>query len=270
MPLQSQQNTFGERLKFWRKHQGRSQLELALLADVSQRHISFLESGRAQPTEDMVLHLSRVLELEFRIQNLLLSAAGFAPLYTEHNLEAPEMLAVKQAIDFVLKQQEPYPAFVLDRHWSLLASNMGAQHLLAWFYPEGPPETLLFHGHLNIMKIMLSPLGLRPFISNFETVAYILLQRLQREALVGLNDPLSQDLYSQLKDHWDLKHAKISPHQGHAPVLSTRFSKDGEHLSLFSTIATLGTPTDITLQELRIESLFPADTQTRQWFEQLS
>ncbi len=255
---------FGELLRHWRKKCGHSQLELALLAEVSQRHLSFLESGRSAPTQEMILKLSTVMELPLRTQNLLLSAAGFSPAYSETNLDAPEMQPIRQALEFMLRQQEPYPAFVLDRHWNLMTSNQSAQILLGSLINFNQlPAEISPQGVLNIMCLTLHPQGLMPYVENREQVASHLLQRMHREAMISGPDSLADQLYQQLSAHYpqlDISHH--NPLEGHAPVLSTVFVKDGMRLNLFSTITTLGTPCDITLQEMRVESLFPADPET--------
>lgn len=128
-----QPDSFGMLLKQWRNQRGFSQLDLAVTSQVSQRHISFLESGRAKPSRDMVLQLATVLEIPLRQQNLLLSAAGFAPTHTQTDLSAPEMSSVRRALDFMLQQQKPYPAFVIDRYWNLMLTNNAATRLLATF-----------------------------------------------------------------------------------------------------------------------------------------
>lgn len=259
-------STFGELLKLWRKKAGLSQLDLALDADVSQRHLSFLESGRSQPTQSMVIRLAMILELPLRTQNIMLSAAGFSPVYTEHNLDAPEMAPIRQALSFILKQQEPYPAFVLNRYWQLMESNSAAAKMMAWFV-DSPAQLLplMVDGQLNMMKMVLHPEGLRENIENYDMVAEVLLQRLHREAKLEGEGSFSMELYQELASfNKDIQPVDLLSSAGHTPVLSTVFIKDGQRLNLFSTITTLGTPSDITLQELRIESLFPADESTDQ------
>jgi transcriptional regulator with XRE-family HTH domain len=255
---------FGELLRHWRKKQGSSQLDLALMADVSQRHLSFLESGRSAPTQEMILRLAGVLELSLRTQNLLLSAAGFSPAYSETNLEAPEMQPIRQALDFMLRQQEPYPALVMDRHWNLMTTNQSAQILLGSLIDlSALPAAMFPDGVLNVMCLTLHPQGLKPYLENPEQVAAHLLQRMHREAMLAGADSLANSLYQSMSVYYpQLDTSNHSHIEGQAPVLGTIFVKDGLRLNLFSTITTLGTPCDITLQELRIESLFPADAET--------
>ncbi|MEZ0370945.1 MAG: helix-turn-helix domain-containing protein [Candidatus Sericytochromatia bacterium] len=266
MALSQVGTPFGELLRHWRKKHGLSQLDLALIADVSQRHLSFLESGRSVPTQEMVLRLASVMELSLRTQNLLLSAAGFSPAYSESNLDAPEMQPIRQALDFMLRQQEPYPALVMDRHWNLMTSNQSAQLLLGSLIDLSRlPPAMFPDGVLNIMCLTLHPQGLMPFLENREQVAAHLLQRMHREAMLAGADSLAQRLYQSLAAYYpQLDTSTHSPLEGQAPVLGSIFVKDGLRLNLFSTITTLGTPCDITLQELRIECLFPADPETDQ------
>lgn len=260
-------DSFSALLKQWRNQRGLSQLDLALTSQVSQRHISFLESGRAKPSREMVLQLAAVLEVPLRQQNLMLSAAGFAPIHAETDLSAPEMVSVRKALDFTLRQQEPYPAIVIDRYWNLLLSNNAATRLLTVFVDPTELQNHFYRdGRLNLMQVMFDPRGLRPFIANWEEVAEHLLQRLHREALAeGENEQSNQLLnelmnYSQVPEIWQTSNRSVQ----NTLLLTTHFQRDHLEWKFFSTIATLGTPNDITLQELRIECLFPADEMTEQ------
>ncbi len=256
-----QSQPFGALLKHWRGQRGWSQLALACQSEVSQRHISFLESGRSQPSRDMVLQLATVLAVPLRQQNVMLTAAGFAPLYSEHDLSDPELAPIQQAIDFVLQQQEPYPALVLDRYWTLLQANRGAQWLLDWLMGD---RLSALEQPLNMMQLMIHPQGLRPYVEDWETVAVTLLQRLQQEAQIegtaSYTAKLLQDLKQELQDR--LPAPTTPTASGSLPVLPITFVKADQRLRFFTLISTLGTPRDITLQELRIESLFPADAAT--------
>lgn len=259
--------SFGRVLRQWRTQRGWSQLELACQSNVSQRHISFLESGRSRPSRDMVLHLGAILTVPLRQQNVMLTAAGFAPLYSEHDLSAPELAPIQQALDFMLHQQEPYPALVLDRYWTLLQANSAANRLLAWLLGDRLTQQSM---PINVLDVMISPQGLRPYLENWDEISPWLSHRLkarvdnipgdQRHARspAGANDlganPIS---------------AVGSTVNGELPVLPVVFAKDGDRLSFFTLISTLGTPQDITLQELRVESLFPTDAETAQWMHRL-
>lgn len=257
--------TFGRLLKQWRDQRRLSQFDLALTSQVSQRHISFLESGRAKPSQEMVLQLATVLDIPLRHQNLMLSAAGFAPIHTETDLSAPEMATVCKALDFILQQQEPYPAIVLDRYWNLLRTNQGAIRLLNTFIePERLQTLFCVDGKINVMRLMFDPQGLRPFVVNWEIVAELLLKRVYREAKASIESEQSTALLDELMsypgvvDRWS-----ASSHSTQEDlILSVHLRRDHLDVKFFSTIATLGTPNDITLQEIRIECLFPADDMT--------
>lgn len=248
---------FGALLRHWRQQRGWSQLELACQSEVSQRHISFLESGRSQPSRVMVLHLATVLAVPLRQQNVMLSGAGFAPVYSEHDLSAPELAPIQQAIAAMLRQQDPFPALVMDRYWTLLQANQGAQKLMGWLLGD---RLSYFEQPLNMMRLMLHPQGLRPCVEDWETVAGSLVQRLQQEAQGEAADSPTAQLLRSLEA--DLPTAASPPVGSALPVLPVTFVKAGQRLSFFTIISTLGTPRDITLQELRIESLFPADAAT--------
>jgi transcriptional regulator with XRE-family HTH domain len=263
----NQNDLFGTLLKQWRDQRGFSQLDLALTSQVSQRHISFLESGRSKPSQDMVLQLATVLEIPLRQQNLMLSAAGFAPIHAETDLSAPEMNSVRKALDFMLQQQEPYPAIVVDRYWNLILANNAANRLLTTFIDADNLQTLFcVDGKINLMRVMFHSHGLRPWIVNWEDFANHLLHRLHRELLAEGEHEQSTALLNELLGYpgvpelWQGSH----PAAQTTLLLTVHFKRDDFELQFFSTIATLGTPYDITLQELRIESLFPADEATEQ------
>lgn len=266
------QPSFGLLLKQWRHQRGFSQLDLAVTSQVSQRHISFLESGRAKPSREMILQLADVLEIPLRQQNLMLTAAGFAPIHTETDLSAPEMAAVRKALDFMLRQQEPYPAIVIDRYWHLLLTNPAAACLLAAFIsPEHLQTNFCRDGKVNLMRAMFHPQGFRPFIVNWADFASHLLQRLHREAIAEGQSEQSTALLNELMSYpgvaeiWQTSHRTTHP----ALLLTVHLRRADLDLQFFSTIATLGTPYDITLQEMRIECLFPADEMTEHHWQRL-
>ncbi|NJN57599.1 MAG: helix-turn-helix transcriptional regulator [Leptolyngbyaceae cyanobacterium SL_5_9] len=273
-----QKHSFGMFLKQWRNQRGLSQLDLAVNSQVSQRHISFLESGRAKPSREMVLQLATVLEVPLRQQNLMLTAAGFAPIHTETDLAAPEMASVRKAIDFMLRQQEPYPALVVDRYWNLILANDAATRLLTTFIqPDQLQDRFCRDGKINLMRAVFHPLGLRPFIVNWEGFSAHLLQRVHREAISAKrnSEGTAEDEHEQstLLLHELMSYPGVSEiwHTANqttqnALLLTIHLRRDELELQFFSTLATLGTPYDITLQELRIECLFPADERTdRTW-----
>jgi transcriptional regulator with XRE-family HTH domain len=262
-----QPDSFGTILKQWRNQRGFSQLDLAITSQVSQRHISFLESGRAKPSREMVLQLATVLEIPLRQQNLMLTAAGFAPIHTETDLSAPEMTSIRKALDFMLRQQEPYPAIVVDRYWNLLLTNNAATRLLTAFIDPDQLQTRFYlDGKINLMRVMFHPQGLRPYIANWEDFANDLLQRLHREALAEGESEQSTALFNELMSYpgvSEIWHTSNRAAQN-TLLLTIHLKRNAFELQFFSTIATLGTPYDITLQELRIECLFPADETTEQ------
>lgn len=279
--LDDRVDSFGTLLKQWRERLKFSQLDLAVHSEVSQRHISFLESGRAKPSQEMVLQLATVLEIPLRQQNLLLSAAGYAPIHTETDLSAPEMTPVRKAIDLILGKHEPYPAFAVDRYWNLLLTNQGATRLLdAFIAPEKLHSLFYANGKINLMRVMFHPQGLRPFMVNWESIASHSLQRLHRETLVERDSGFSTTLLNELMSYPDVDSAERTLRERiwqterrrtaqHTLLLSVHLQRDELELKFFSTIATLGTPYDITLQELRIECLFPADEATERNWQQL-
>ena len=259
---ENQSDSFGEVLKKWRNLRNLSQLDLALISQVSQRHISFLESGRAQPSQKMILKLATVLEVPLRQQNLMLSLAGFAPIHTETDLSSPEMELICKALNFVLSQQEPYPAIVVDRYWNLLMSNQGATTLLETFISaEKLQRIFCINNKVNLMRVMFDEQGLRPYILNWDTCAGHLLRRVNREANSSIVNEKYNSLFEELMSYPDIASLwdSLTLSMQNELVLSVQLRKDNLDLSFFSTIATLGTPYDITLQEIRIECLFPAD-----------
>jgi transcriptional regulator with XRE-family HTH domain len=253
---------FGQVLRQWRLARRMSQLTLATEAEISSRHLSFLETGRAQPSREMVLLLAGVLDVPLRDQNVLLTAAGYAPIYRETALGAPELGQVQQALHFMLEKQEPYPALVVDRHWNVLMQNGAAGRLFGLFldreamaHVPGPP---------NAVRMIFHPRGLRPYIANWEALAGPLVQQIHREAVGGIPDEGTRRLLEEVVSYpgvparWRTPDA--SAHS--AAVLPLTLHKGELTLRFFTTIATLGTPQDITLQELRVECFFPADEAT--------
>lgn len=241
-----------------------SQLDLAGRAAVSARHLSFIETGRARPSREMVLHLAEELDVPLRERNPLLLAAGFAPLYAERRIDAPEMAPVRDAIDALLASHEPYPAIVGDRLWNLVSANA-----MSWVLVDGVDPELL-EPPLNVLRVSLHPKGIAPRIRNLAEVSAHLITRLRRQVFLT-GDQEASDLYDELTAYpgvsTDLVTSEIEGPS--AVVLPLRYEVRGRELSLFSTIATFGTAVDITLAELMIESFFPADPATaatlREW-----
>jgi transcriptional regulator with XRE-family HTH domain len=249
----------GELLRHWRKARGLSQLGLALEAATTPRHLSFVESGRSQPSRAMVLRLARVLDVPLRERNRLLLAAGYAPLYRETGLASDESAQVRAALARMLSRHEPYPAVVMDRHWNVLDGNRAASGFFGWLLGDRPPGT-----PANVIRLMFDPAGLRPFVSNWDAAPDALVQRVHREAIGGVPDPETLALLDEVLSlpgvppAWRVPDLQAVP----VPVVPVEFEKAGLALSYFSTVTTRGTPQDAMLQELRIESVFPADEAT--------
>lgn len=255
-------SAFGRLLSEWRKRRRVSQLDLATEAGVSSRHVSFIETGRAQPSREMVLMLARVLDIPLRDRNELLMAAGYAAMYRATDLEAPGLEQARRALDFMLRQHEPYPAIVVDRHWTILKANAGAVRLVETF--TDPSAASEWNG--NAMRLMFHPRGFRSHIVNWEAMAPSLIQWLHRDMLSGLGDAETGSLLEELLSYpgvpprWRTLDLDVST----APFLTMEFSKGDLSLRFFSTLTSLGTPHDITLQELRVESFFAADVVTEE------
>ncbi|MFN0248413.1 MAG: helix-turn-helix domain-containing protein [Kofleriaceae bacterium] len=250
----------GSLLAYWRNLRRMSQLALAAEAAVSPRHVSFIESGRANPSRDMVLHLASVLDVPLRERNRLLGAAGFAAAYRESDLAAPQLAIVKEALDAILAQHRPYPAILLDRGWNLVGANDAAEKFFAFLLDgqaaPAPP---------NVLRLVFHPAGLRPWIANWEAVADGLIQRVHRESIGHVIDDDLRRLIAEV-----IRYPGVPERFQHAdlaasllPVLPIRFERDGRRFAYFSTVTTLGTPIDVTAQETRIECFFPADDETR-------
>lgn len=249
----------GDLLREWRQRRRLSQLDLAGEADISTRHLSFVESGRAQPSREMVLHLAERLEVPLRERNVLLVAAGYAPVFRERQLADPALASARQAIDLVLKGHEPYPALAVDRHWTMVAANGAVAPLVA-----GADASLL-QPPANVLRLSLHPKGLAPRIANLAEWRAHLLERLRRQVEVSADSVLSE-LLKELQAYPAPNAAR-----GYKPakagelanvVVPVQFVTDAGTLSFFSTTTVFGTPIDITLSELAIEAFFPADAAT--------
>lgn len=258
---------FAQSLRYWRDRRGYSQLRLSAESGISQRHISFLESGRSQPSRELVLRLGNALDIPLRQRNAMLLAAGFAPAYRERSLTDPELAAVRQALDFMLAQQAPYPALVVDRLWNLLMLNQPARLMMGWLLGLAPGQPLPVEG-INVVRLMLDPQGIRPFLPNWQEVCADLLHWLQREAMADGPGSEATLLLESLLDLPGVRQAAraINLDSRALPFMTVALRKDDTELRLFTTIATMGTPRDVTLHELRIESFFPADAGTAAWF----
>jgi transcriptional regulator with XRE-family HTH domain len=260
--------SFAGRLRAWRERRGLSQLALAGRAGVSQRHLSFLELGRSRPSRDMVDRLVVALGVPLRQHNELLLAAGFAPEWRQRDLASPDMSAVASALDYMLNQQEPYPAVVVDRHWNLLRGNEGAARLVEFLIGPATPGATA-----NLADALVGPDALKPHLRNWPEIVRHFIRSIEADAVAD-GSPETAALLKRLLGYRGVRAAlRQQSGSGEAgPVLPMHFQKDGDELRLFTTIATLGTPQDVTAAELRIECFFPMDAATgqlmRAWSQQ--
>jgi transcriptional regulator with XRE-family HTH domain len=266
---------FGQLLRQWRDLRKRSQLDLALEAKVSQRHLSFLESGRAKPSREMVLQLAEVLAVPLRERNLLMHVAGFAPVFQQRGLDDADMQSVREALDLTLKHHEPYPAVVVNRQWDMLMGNGPSDRFMALL---GPPDEVWQRvdpsGARNVMRMTFHPQGMRPRLRNWAQVAALLLSRLQREVAA---DPTNQALRQLLADVCEEAPGVSEPWQNMAwlnpmppPIFPLEYDLGAHTLKVFSMVSTFGTALDITADELRVETFFPADDFSRDFFRMLA
>ena len=251
----------GELLRYWRGTRGKSQIELSLDTGVSQRHLSFIESGRSAPSRQTLMNIAQGLEVPFRDRNRLLLAAGFAPIYGEDAWNADEMKSVNAALERVLRQHEPFPAVVMDRYWNVLMTNASAPRFFNMFIDlEARPKPR------NLLHLMFDPAGLRPFIAHWDRTAKSLIQRVHRESVGQVIDERTRDLLTTLVAYPDvedvLKPADAAIPEPTLPMIPLSFVRDGRTLNYFSMVTTVGTPQTIATQELRIECMYPADDRT--------
>jgi transcriptional regulator with XRE-family HTH domain len=251
-------NGFASQLRWWRRQRGWSQLDLAGRAGISQRHLSFLEIERASPSRDMVIRLAAALDVPLRQQNTLLLAAGFAPVWRETPLEAPALAQVREAVDHILTQQEPYPAVAVDRRWNLLKGNAGAARLVEFLVGPLAPDA-----KVNLADALVAPDVLRPYLVNWAEVVRYFIRSVEADAAAD-GTAETAALLERLLAYEGVRKAllDLAADVAAEPVLPMHFRKGDVSLQLFTTIATLGIPRDITLEELRIESFFPMDSGT--------
>jgi transcriptional regulator with XRE-family HTH domain len=254
----SRHQSFASSLRWWRRHRGLSQLDLAGRTEISQRHLSFMELGRASPSRDMVMRLAVALDVPLRQHNALLISAGFAPVWRQTDLAAPELGQIRSALDYMLAQQEPFPAVAVDRHWNLLRSNSGAVRLVEFLVGPLAPDT-----PINLADALVSPGVLRPYLLNWADVVRYFIRSVEADAAAD-GTPETAALHERLLAYEGVRAAvNAAPTElAITPVLPMHFRKGNISLRLFTTIATLGTPQDITLQELRVECFFPMDDET--------
>jgi len=247
----------GHLIRDWRQRRRLTQLDLACDAEISTRHLSFLETGRSRPSREMLMHLSELLDMPLRERNALLVAAGFAPVFRERKLDDPAMARAREAVQLVLTAHEPYPAIVVDRQWNLMMANRAAHRLLAGIPPEKlkPP--------LNVLRLSLEPDGLAKHIVNLGEWRAHLLARL-RAQVAASGDAGLRALHEELSALPPMPGEVRDPPSTPFPDVVVRLEMDSPlgRLALFSTITVFGTPVDVTLSELALEAFYPADEQT--------
>ncbi|MGB4247567.1 MAG: helix-turn-helix transcriptional regulator [Pseudohongiellaceae bacterium] len=250
----------GRLLSEYRRRSRLSQLDLANLAEVSPRHISFIENGRTQPSRTMLMRLTTALDVDLQDSNLLLQAAGFAPAYSRCDLNSPDMAPVRTALALMLEKQEPYPAVVFDGHWNILMANQAQLRMTAALLhtSEVPPGT-------NLLHLVFSHEALRPHIVNWDEVAGYLLRRLRRQVL-SYSRPQHRQLLQELLHMQPPQGWQTPSHAHDKPMLTVDVRMGDQVLRLFSTLSQFGTALDIGMEELLIESYFPADDATRDFF----
>jgi transcriptional regulator with XRE-family HTH domain len=255
----SSQPRVGPLLREWRKRRRRTQLDLALAAGISARHLSFVETGRSTPSAEMVLLLAEQLDVPFRECNQLLLAAGYAPAIPERSLKDPELAPVREALDLILTGHEPYPAVVVDRGWNLVAANSAMVAMAAWVDPA------LLEPPVNVMRVGLHPRGLAHWTVNLGEVRAYFLGRLQRQVAITGDEDLAA-LFEEVAGYPTHEHEHHCASEAPAGEILTPLmrmcSPDGDELSFFATVATFGTAGEVTTSELSIELTFPADAAT--------
>jgi transcriptional regulator with XRE-family HTH domain len=258
---------FGSILSEWRAVRRLSQLELALLAGISQRHVSFVESGRAQPSRDMIFKLADGLDLPLRARNELFLAAGYAPAYPERRLDLSQMKAAREALELILNHHEPYPAVVMDINWNIVMRNEAVSRIMTYCVGADALRQLFPTGVINFVELMFAPNGLRPHIVNWTHSRAALLRRLRREAAGNADSP-SEALRRKFDSDPLPPGSEIGRHDDSSdPMLSLELRIGDVRLRLFNTFTTFGTPQDVSLQELRIDMSFPADELTRRFLD---
>jgi transcriptional regulator with XRE-family HTH domain len=262
----TQDTSLGDVVRYWRRVRGMSQLDLAVAAATTPRYMSFVETGRSQPSRDMVLRLAVALDVPLRERNGLLMAAGFAPIYPERDLDDPAVEKVRSALDRMLEQHAPFPAVVMDRGWNVVRANSGAARLFAGLCaPDPVPDPA------NVLRLFLEPGPVRSAVENWRELAPALLERARREAVGGVIDLTTAELVQRVRTGADAAvfdtPRSIAPL---VPVIDVAFTFAGRSLRWFSVVSTIGTPVDVTAQELRFEAFFPSDDDTAASWDEVS
>lgn len=258
MDKQARNNDLGDLLKQWRGVRGRSQLDISLDAGISQRQISFIESGRSIPSRSTLMGLAQALEIPLRERNALLLAAGYAPLYSEAAWNSHEMKSISKALERMVAQHQPYPAIVMDRYWNVFLTNDAAPRFFNCFIDLSARPS-----PRNLLHLLFDPKGMRPFIANWDSLARSLIQRIRREAVGHFIDQKTNELLAELLDYPEVQSDwKAAEMPSALPMIPISFVKDGATMNYFSLITTVGTPQTIAAQELRVECMYPADDET--------
>ncbi len=254
----------GHLMKEWREARRMSQLQLALLMDVSARHLSYVETGKSRPSREFVAQLADTFEMPLRERNALMLAAGYAPVFSESELSAPEMAALRRAAEAILEQQEPFPAFVANRYWDILMVNGAMQRFMGALKPEGPR-------HANVLLQIFDPEDMRPFIANWTELAADILRHLHHEIARAPMDARARSLlgrvlqFPNVPQHWRKRDLNVSP----TPVIPTVFRTPVGDLTFFSTLTTFASSRTVAAEETRIECMHPMDEAARQFCEGL-
>jgi transcriptional regulator with XRE-family HTH domain len=264
--IATRDTNLGDVVRFWRRARGMSQLDLAVAAATTPRYMSFVETGRSQPSREMVLRLAVALDVPLRERNGLMMAAGFAPIYSERELDDPAIEKVRWALDRMLDQHAPYPAVVMDRGWNVVRVNSGAARLFAGLCaPDPVPDPA------NVLRLILEPGSVRSAVENWREVAPALLERARREAVGGVMDVTTAELIQRVRTGADAAvfdtPRSIAPL---VPVIDVAFTFGDRSLRWFSVVSTIGTPVDVTAQELRFEAFFPSDEETATSWDEVS
>lgn len=262
----NQTKPVGDHIREWRMRRRMSQMDLALEADISTRHLSFLETGRSHPSREMLLLLADQLDIPLRERNIMMVSAGFAPVYSQKSLDDPALQSARQAVDLVLKGHDPYPALAVDRHWSLIAANDALFPLI------GEVDPALLKPPVNVLRLSIHPAGLARRIVNFTEWRNHLVARLRHQVDVT-GDAALADLADELQAYPIPDGAVRGPVPAQdygGVVVPLKLASDSGILTLFSTTTVFGTPIDVTLSELAIEAFFPADPETAEALRRLS
>jgi transcriptional regulator with XRE-family HTH domain len=258
------QTTVGNLLKLWRERRRKSQLELALDAEISTRHLSFVETGRAKPSREMILLLAENLQIPLRERNKILIAGGYAPIFSEKTLDDVSLSAVRTAIDLILQGHEPFPALAVDRYWNMVAANKIVPILLDEVSPK------LLENPINVLRLSLHPEGLAPKIVNFQEWRNHIFKRLRKQINDSADEELEK-LFDELSSYkFSGKSNENESNSHHEIIVPLQIQSKFGVLSFISTVTVFGTPIDVTVSEIALETFFPADEKTREIFYKLA